>query len=98
VSSVQQFFNEAQAVAEVLSEWVAGTPETEFIGAESDSYVAQQEEFFTAVWQAVELLSRAMTYIGAQMQAEAARAALYLPDVVEKKGPGLILPGGGLVP
>jgi hypothetical protein len=79
-SSIEQFFNETQAVATILSDWVKGVPETEFHGAESDSWVAEQEEFFTAVWQAVELLSRAATYIHAQMQAELSRGALLLPD------------------
>lgn len=96
-SSIEQFFNETQAVATVLSEWV-NEHDLDDIGDRYDGGVETTEERFTAIWQAVELLSRAATYIHAQVQAEASRAALYLPVPVEKKGPGLIVPGGGLVP
>lgn len=91
--SVQQYFNEVEAVCQILSGYVEKyTPN----GSEPPARPDLEEEF-TAIWQAVELLSRGYSYIVAQMQAEAARAALYLPDVVEKDS-GLILPGGGLVP
>lgn len=90
-SSIEQFFNETQAVAKVLSELMDSvTP--------PPSAVNLDDEKATAIWQAVELLSRAATYIHAQVTAESARAALYLPEPEEKKGPGLIVPGGGLVP
>lgn len=72
-SSIEQYFNEVQAVATVISEYV-----NRF---EYEAPVpAPTEEEFTALWQAVELLSRGATYIMAQMQAESAKAALYLPE------------------
>lgn len=84
--SYQSFFEQTEAVAKVLDEWVKGTPATEFLGADSDSWVADKEEFFTAVWQAVELLSRAYTALLPIVQAEAAKVALVLPDVQVRKG------------
>lgn len=97
-SSIEQFFNETQAVATILSDWVKESGDI-FECLESGTVgVRMESEEFTAIWQAVELLSRATTYIHAQMMAEGAKAALFLPEPVEKKGPGLIVPGGGLVP
>lgn len=84
-SGIEQFFNESQAVAVVLSELVQKFEPRDFEpGPEVDRPVITEEDF-TALWQAVELLSRAVTYIHAQVQAEASRAALFLPAPVEKK-------------
>lgn len=79
-SSIEQFFNETQAVATVLSDLVQKFEPRDFEpGLEVDRPVITEEDF-TALWQAVELLSRAATYIHAQMQAEASKAALFLPE------------------
>lgn len=90
-SSIEQFFNEVQAVATVLSEWV-NEHDSDDIGDRYDGGVETDEERFTALWQAVELLSRGATYIMAQMQAESAKAALFLPEPVEQQGPSLWTP------
>ena len=91
-SSIEQYFNEVQAVATILSEMVDrfNTDDGETTMGDGDFDLIPTEEF-TALWQAVELLSRGATYIMAQMQAESAKAALFLPAPVEKKS-GLITP------
>ena len=78
-SSIEQYFNEVQAVCQVLSELVQKYEPRDFEPGSPDHPVVTEEDF-TSMWQAVELLSRGATYIMAQMQAESAKAALYLPE------------------
>lgn len=88
--SYQAFFDQAQAVALVLDEYVKRQDESVF-----DSQPAKRpdEEEFTAVWQAIELLSRAYTVLAPMVQLDASKIALNLPDVVERK-PTLYGPDG----
>lgn len=80
-SSIEQYFNEAQAVAQVLSGYVERyTPNG------SEPAPRPDEEEFTAIWQGVELLARATSYIHAQIAAEQARLYLALPVPQEQKG------------
>jgi len=96
-ASLQQYFNEAEAVCQVLGDLVQKFEPRDFEPGEQVDRPVITEEDFTAMWQAVELLARAITYIGAQVNAEAAKTALLLPPIVEQKS-DLIVPGGGLVP
>lgn len=76
--SVQQYFSEVEAVVSVLQSYVES-----YEGELSQGWMNQgdEDEFFTATWQAAELLARAHAYITAQINAEMAMAALNLPDV-----------------
>lgn len=76
--SYQAFFEQTEAVAKVLDEYISRQ------GPE-DTYKRPNEEEFTAIWQAVELISRAYSVLGPMVQFEASRIALNLPDVQEKK-------------
>lgn len=96
-ASLQQYFNEAEAVCQVLGDLAAKFEPRDFEPGEQADRPVITEEDFTAIWQAIELLARAVTYIGAQVNAEAAKTALLLPPIVEQKS-DLIVPGGGLVP
>lgn len=69
--SARQFFSEVEAVCTVLDEWVQQQD------AEDGG-----DEVFTAIWQAVELLSRAYSVLLPQVQAEAAKGHLLIPDPV----------------
>lgn len=77
--SFQSFFEQTEAVAKVLQGYVDRQ------GPE-DTFKRPDEEEFTAMWQAVELLSRAYTVLLPMVQAEASKVALNLPDPVERKG------------
>ena len=77
--SYQAWFEQTEAVAKVLDEYVKSQT------THTDYFKRPDDEVFTAVWQAVELLSRAYTVLLPMVQAEAAKVALNLPDVVEKK-------------
>ena len=78
--SAHQFFAEVEAVAEVLDDYVQSFgPDSLFPSAE--------EEAFTAIWQAVELLSRAyqvllplVSYDQARNRLEYAKGYLEIPD------------------
>lgn len=85
--SYQAFFEQTEAVAKVLDEWVHefDTAGPEFTMGDADDAMLPNERF-TALWQAVELLSRAYTVLMPMVQLEGARLALNLPDVQEKKG------------
>lgn len=83
-ASLQQFFNETEAVCQVLSELVGKFEPRDFEPGEQVDRPVITEEDFTAVWQAVELLARAITYIGAQVNAEAAKTALLLPPIQQE--------------
>lgn len=80
--SGRQWFNEVEAVASVLDDYVQSFgPDSLFVSAE--------EEAFTAIWQAVELLSRAYqvllplaAYDQAKTQLEYAKGYLDIPDPV----------------
>lgn len=80
--SFQMYFEQVEAVARVLDEWVRTFeyPEDFEVGVTPD------EDVFTAIWQAVELLSRAYTVLLPMVQFEASKVALSLPDVMERKG------------
>lgn len=84
--SYQAFFEQTEAVARVLDEYIHRQ------GPE-DTYKRPNEEEFTAVWQAVELLSRAYSVLVPMVQFEASRVALNLPDVKEKAAPKPVLYG-----
>lgn len=87
--SVQQFFNEVEAVASILDGYVKRyTPNG------SEPPPRPDEEEFTAIWQAVELLSRSYTVLLADVQAEMAKAALVLPDPQPAAKPTLYGPDG----
>lgn len=81
-SSIEQFFNEVEGVCQVLSGLVTRyDPAGDVFDEQTQTPgTVLSDEEFTALWQAVELLSRGATYIMAQMQAESAKAALYLPE------------------
>lgn len=76
--SVQGYFNEVQAVCEALSEFLTHD-------YNRDEPVVLNEETEAAIWQAVELLSRAYTVLLPMVQAEVAKDALYMPDVVTQE-------------
>ena len=76
--SYQAFFEQTEAVATVLQGYLDRQ------GPE-DTFKRPDEEEFAAVWQAVELLSRAYTVLLPIVQAEASKVALNLPDPVERK-------------
>jgi hypothetical protein len=88
--SVQQYFSEVEAVVSILDGY------TKRHGANgSEPAPRPDEEEFTAIWQAAELLARAHAYITAQINAEMAMAALNLPDVQQPPKPTLYGPDGG---
>lgn len=86
--SIQQFFNEVEAVVQVLSEYVESVNPPHNNDDDSFELSLREDgptiEQFTAIWQAAELLSRAYSYIMPQVQAEMAKAALVLPDVQQE--------------
>ena len=86
--SGRQWFNEVEAVASVLDDYVQGIDPGDFFPS---SLLADYdtEELFTAIWQAVELLSRAYqvllplaAYDQAKTQLEYAKGYLDIPDPV----------------
>lgn len=77
--SVQAYFEQVQGVVAELQEYVGRHDNP------NEPYKRPTEEQFTAIWQGVELLSRAYTLLLAQIQAEGAKQALVLPDVKERK-------------
>lgn len=88
--SVQQYFSELEAVVSVLQAYVERyTPNG------SEPPPRPDEEEYTAIWQAAELLARAHAYITAQINAEMSVAALNLPDVQQAPKPTLYGPDGG---
>ena len=88
--SVQSYFSEVEAVVSVLQSYVERyTPNG------SEPAPRPDEEEYTAIWQAAELLARAHAYISAQINAEMAMAALNLPDVQQAPKPTLYGPDGG---
>lgn len=90
--SVQQFFNEVEAVAAVLQEYVSqfNRADNLWVYGDADEDVLETEEF-TAIWQAAELLSRAHAVLLPMVQFETMkRMALNIPDPapkVEKQAP-----------
>ena len=88
--SVNQYFNEVEAVVSVLQGYVE-----RYSPNGSEPPPRPDEEEFTAMWQAAELLARAHAYISAQINAEMAAAALNLPDVQQAPKPTLYGPDGG---
>lgn len=90
--SVQAFFSEVEAVVSVLQSYVERyTPNG------SEPAPRPDEEEFTSMWQAAELLARAHAYISAQVNAEMAMAALNLPDVQQAPKPTLYGPDGATI-
>lgn len=81
--SFQAFFEQTQAVAQILDEWAKGHDEDP---STTEGLMSVNDEQFTAVWQAVELLSRAATVLHPMVQLEMSKLALNLPDPVERKG------------
>lgn len=80
--SAQQWFNEVEAVVGVLQEWVGAKGDR--LGTccvEVGRCACDEDEFFTAVWQAAELLARAHAVLMPMYQLEAMkRLALDIPD------------------
>ena len=92
--SAQQFFNEVDAVVQVLSEYVqACEPDVHLENDVDVGRIVPDEDQFTAIWQAVELLSRAHAVLLPLAQFEGSKAALNIPDPRPKEGPKLIVPG-----
>lgn len=79
--SAQQFFSEVEAVANVLADWANDI--------EPEDLDVLPEERFTALWQAVELLSRSHAVLIAMANFEMSKAALDVPDVVRRQVPKL---------
>lgn len=73
--SYQQYFSEVEAVVRILDEWIKT--------AEPDSFPVPlyDSEEFTALWQAVELLSRAYQVLMPLVAFDMNKVALLLPDV-----------------
>lgn len=86
--SAQQFFKETEAVVQVLSGLVGRftpdeTPakrEGVWLDDESGQGHYLDPEEFTAIWQAVELLSRAYNVLFAMANFEVSKQALNIPD------------------
>ena len=72
--SVQQFFSEVEAVAQILDGYATRQ------NAKQDYFKRPTEEEFTAIWQAVELLSRAHGVLLPLMQFEQSKQYLVLND------------------
>lgn len=81
--SYQAFFEQTEAVAKVLQGYVERQSVDLF---ERVPPTRPGEEEFTAVWQAIELLSRAYTVLLPMVQFEGSKVALNIPDPVERKG------------
>lgn len=81
--SAQQFFNEVDAVVGILSEWVnengGAFQHLSYAGTDDGSF-GMHEEQFTAIWQAVELLSRAHAVLVPMIQLDMNKYALNIPD------------------
>lgn len=88
--SVQQYFSEVDAVCRVLGEYVQRFSAN---GSEPPPRPDAEEEF-TAIWQAVELLSRAHAVLLPMVQFELSKQALNLPDVQAPAKPTLYGPDG----
>lgn len=75
--SAQQFFSETEAVIQVLSEYVDKHSDQL---ANDGRTTGPDEEQFTAVWQAIELLDRARTVLIPMIQLDMNKYALNIPD------------------
>ena len=84
--SYQAYFREVEAVSQILSEWVQEQDEDEhcaLISAGDEGFALTVEQF-TAIWQAVELLSRAQQVLLPLITLDVGKAFLNLPEALEK--------------
>jgi len=84
--SVHAYFQEVEAVVDILDGWIRSTdPDDRFAST------GIQSDVFTAIWQSAELLARAYQVLIPMIQFDLSKQALNLPDSYEKPS-GLVLP------
>lgn len=89
--SIHAYFQELEAVVQVLEEYVQEFEPEDLDGGDLHSSPPITDEQFAAIWQAAELLARAYQVLIPLVQLDLAKQALVLPDV-QVKPSGLIVP------